>query len=646
MNDLVILHLSDLHIDSTGKSYSKLHRALLEDIKDQIAFVPDKRLVIVVTGDIINKGDENATSNAKMFFEKLKEVTEDKIKAIYIVPGNHDKKRTPSNSILVPAYRGLINDSSKNLFDATFKNTLWQFQKETYTESGYSHLIKYVYDDLFQMKDIGLIAQNTYGVHVLEISHRKYCFVLLNTAWSCVDDIDTRRLILGDFQLKEIVRQFHDMTNNSDNEPIAMTLVMGHHPIECFFGAEQDALFSHMISYTELCANAYLCGHTHDRNVINWSNNRHTIHTLMTGFGWPEKATDRVHDHYYSIYTFNLNLNSMDIYVRKTNDGSRFIPDLSIYTGPDSHDCDKLVRPILSEEAQGAIVLSSADNVPSKTVYASTDFLRYSKLFQDNMHDISLDTGVIIESYKYDLFENLLPYDDADSSKSAEIDYLLLEYMNDPDTISTMSVTQRNLIKKIMRQNADRICENFLGFVQRLCQKIHEGLVDNVREGQIVRFHFRYLANKFSSTYSTLCSSFSTNDISDEHANHPSDIQYCDLLEAAFKNESSGCLIYSINESVCNNKLKDKWANFITVIPKFKKNIYSIRTKKVTKEYPLLTFGVTINDPEHEALLQCMDFYGMDQYIGNFLERFLNVFMLEVDDFLNWLRADEMMEAE
>lgn len=130
MNDLIILHLSDLHIEGTGKSYSKLLKSLLDDIESQVALVPEKRLVLVVTGDIFNKGDAKALSNAKKFFSYLYDVLQTKIKALYVVPGNHDKKRTEINKILVPAYRKLINErkpvgnDSLDAFGDIFQNSL------------------------------------------------------------------------------------------------------------------------------------------------------------------------------------------------------------------------------------------------------------------------------------------------------------------------------------------------------------------------------------------------------------------------------------------------------------------------------------------------------------------------------------------
>lgn len=645
MNDLVILHLSDLHIDNGGHIYSRLHSALLNDIKTQMRLVPDNRLVIVVTGDIVNKGDPKAISNAKKFFHKLKEITEKKLRAIYIVPGNHDKKRTQSNAILVPAYRGLLNNSSESLFDEKFQKFLWPLQLETYEESGYNELIQYIYNELFQLPDIEKLAKNTFGVHVLEIEDKKFCFIMLNTAWSCYDDNDNRKLILGRFQLDELEVQMRDTVENYDTDPASMTFVMGHHPIECLYGTEQDALFSHMVSYTNMCANVYLCGHTHDRKVINWSNNRHAMYTLMTGFGWPEDPSDHVREHYYSMYVFNTDLNSMDIYVRRTNDGSGFIPDLSIYTGSEGAGFDKLVRPIRFEEAQGAIELSAANNVSSKTIYASSAFLKYSKYYQDKLREISLDAFDIIETYKNDFFENLTIDGVSSTLDSSEIDDLILTFMRTPEALSSFTGNQQEVLKQIMKRNSVLIYETFQGFIQWICQKFHRSLVEEINEGQIVRFHFRYLNDKNTYTYSTLCSSFSVYDENDENANQPTDIRFGDLLEAAFNSPHSGTLIYSVNKDKCKNKLNAKWHDFVTAIPRFSENVYSRRVNnQATKSFPLITFGVTINNSEHERLLHCMDFYDIDKYISSLLQRYTNVFMLNIDEFLTWLKNEDRQE--
>ena len=456
MFDLAILHLSDLHIGGEGKSISKPLNSLLADIKTQVQSIPDKKLVIAVTGDTINIGDYRALESAKTFFRKLKDIVGNRVCALYIVPGNHDKTRTPENEFLVTACRKLSDEQlskkeidKKDHFDQTFEKTVWPILYDTYRKSGYIDLINYIYSDLFNdMDSINKISERTYGVNILKVEDKKYCFVMLNTAWSCADDQDTRQLILGQFQLANVTKQFHNLT---DDTKIEITFVLGHHPIECFSGSEQDKLFAHMISYTEMNANIYMCGHTHDRNVINWSNSRHAIHTLMTGFGWPEKPSDRVHDHYYSLYLFDLRSNSVEIYVRRTNDGSSFIPDLSIYTGQirsGSEAGDKLVRPLRFEEGQGAILLSTANGLDSKTIYVSNNWFDHYKEFQCRLNEISFGIAESMDSYKSDLFQSFL-------SQQNDVDYdehtlslgkFFIDYLNNPDIYPALDVEKRATI--------------------------------------------------------------------------------------------------------------------------------------------------------------------------------------------------------
>lgn len=658
MFDLAILHLSDLHIGGEGKSISKPLNSLLLDIKTQVQSIPDKKLAIVVTGDTINIGDHRALENAKTFFRKLKDTLGNRICGLYIVPGNHDKTRTTENEFLIAACRKLSDEqlsqenvNKKEHFDQAFEKTVWPILYDTYKKSGYVDLIRYIYSDLFNdMNSISKIAENTYGVHILEVEDKKYCFVMLNTAWSCADDQDTRQLILGQFQLANIIKQFHNLT---DDTKIDITFVLGHHPIECFSGSEQDKLFAHMISYTEMNANIYMCGHTHDRNVINWSNSRHAIHTLMTGFGWPEKPSDRVHDHYYSLYLFDLSSNSVEIYVRRTNDGSSFIPDLSIYTGQirsGSEAGDKLVRPLRFEEGQGAILLSTANGLDSKTIYVSNNWFDHYKEFQCRLNEISFGIAESMDSYKSDLFQSFL-------SERNDVDYdedtlnlgkFFIDYLNNPDIYATLDAEKQKKISKLLSNNEEKIFDNFQAFFQKLCQEFHECLVDHIKPGQIVRFHFRYLSDRQSYNYSTLCSSFSDDEsCSDNHLSYePSDIKYGDLILEAFQSENTGCLIYTSNEEKCQKKLNKKWKDFITVVPKFDKNVYVKKVNQHTKKrMPFITFGVTINSFDHQWLLQCMDFCGIDKYLSLWIQRYCEVFKLDIDSFLNWLKKQDKMEA-
>ena len=91
MNDFTILHLSDLHMEQVRKK-NVLMENLLKDIADEMEYSND--ILIVVTGDIVNKANYAGKDEILFFFSKLKEILKDKVRNIYIVPGNHDKKRS------------------------------------------------------------------------------------------------------------------------------------------------------------------------------------------------------------------------------------------------------------------------------------------------------------------------------------------------------------------------------------------------------------------------------------------------------------------------------------------------------------------------------------------------------------------------
>ena len=55
MNDFTILHLSDLHMEQVRKK-NVLMENLLKDIADEMEYSND--ILIVVTGDIVNKANE------------------------------------------------------------------------------------------------------------------------------------------------------------------------------------------------------------------------------------------------------------------------------------------------------------------------------------------------------------------------------------------------------------------------------------------------------------------------------------------------------------------------------------------------------------------------------------------------------------
>ena len=83
MNDFTILHLSDLHFNKKGKQLPDLMVNLLSDIKEQLKYI--NNLIIVVTGDLVHRGNYEYKNSVLTFFEKLSDIVGSKAKDIYDV---------------------------------------------------------------------------------------------------------------------------------------------------------------------------------------------------------------------------------------------------------------------------------------------------------------------------------------------------------------------------------------------------------------------------------------------------------------------------------------------------------------------------------------------------------------------------------
>lgn len=634
MNDIVILHLSDLHIDSSSTNYSRLLRGLLIDIKKEIVLVPDNSLIVTITGDIIHKGDKKAVTAAIKFFKDLYKIIKDKVVTIYFVPGNHDKYRTEENKFLIPAYRTMGSCEGEKFNDKFFES-FWKYQEETYSDqngSGYLELTKKVYE-IFGVSNIEKHSyiKDTFGVDVVEVLGKKYCFVMLNTAWSCIDENDTRQLILGKFQIDEIKRQYHNLVDNLSDNVIELTLVLGHHPIGTLFGKEEDNIFSEMISFEELNANAYLCGHTHDRAIINWVNNRHSINTFMTGIGWPENNSGyHIGSHTYSMYVFNLDANSIDIYVRSTDDGGVFNPDFRIYTNSAHKNNKKMIFPIRAEKAQTYISLDSGPGRSAKAYYISDEFMEYIQEYVLRIGQFRQSIGMMIEGDKNELYEN--------SPTSEDEDDILYNYLFADIKMDKENDVADAKINKILSKSTDIRFNIFLGFLQRICQKLERILLyDKIEKEDIVRFHFRYLADRNSFLYLKLCVSFPEQINPQDH--EPSGINYGELIEAAYKTGKG--LIYSVNKSFCENELKDKWTNFLTVIPLFEGNDFTKKySESQSKKYPFITFGVTINSDKFNSMLYCMDYFCINKMLEEIFSTYIRIFRININKFCLWIQKE------
>lgn len=537
MRDLTILHLSDLHISWNGNKtqYPVLHQNMVSDIKKQSEYF-ENNVIVVVTGDIVQKGEytEQTIGAVISFFQDLRlailgesrdsgENEEDSIKSqkfvdIFIVPGNHDKKRTNLQENIADLIAGKSTPLPGIYDDLLHENCL--------SFSDYSQLVAQIYN-VFDVKDrhINTIA-HTYGANMVEIDYGRegklrYLFISLNTALNCVGDSDQRNLRLGQKQIDKIQQEINNMPI-----PYAdLTFVLAHHPPQWLVGSEEDSLQNRMLSPAYWKSSLYLCGHVHQRDAISWHNTHHSLTTLMTGFGWPDSGNVHSDIHLYSVYVINLDFNSVDIYVRSTNDGGVFVPDFRFYGERVGDSRSKISYPLERTKTHPYIELSRADDRSSRTVYLNDEFVklyqyfgRYLCLFQN-----TVTTFIWMFHRMYNSGELSQPSD------------------------TPLQITD---VEKSEERAQKLLYESFTGFLQAICYQLIDCLpniipnTDNAVKNASIRCHARYYRED-GDKYCQICSSYGSSEENPseiqrapESFRSPKDVNWDSLIKKAFEKEA------------------------------------------------------------------------------------------------------------
>ena len=194
MNSTVsILHLSDLHIVADeNNNYSNDLSLLINDIVEQINSRHIGNIIVVVTGDIIDKGEYKYIDASISFFTNLhdkikKECPNAKIIDIQIVPGNHDRFRDRCRVLLSTAHRTI------EVNDAQDWEPFLKFSK------SFLNMVNDIYCIFNKTEKIA----NTFGVESCKVDSRIFCFIRFDSSWCACTDNDERNIRIGEYQLKK-----------------------------------------------------------------------------------------------------------------------------------------------------------------------------------------------------------------------------------------------------------------------------------------------------------------------------------------------------------------------------------------------------------------------------------------------------------
>lgn len=351
MSKINVLHLSDLHISSSeDPSSARLRESLIDDIK-KITSTKEMDLdIIVVTGDIVDRGgDDSSYTIAKEFLNKLCKECGINIENTVIVPGNHDIPRRD-------AIKHLLNNTTIDSFNDEKKYI--EYWEGIYPR--FKRFNKFVEEITgrwdFKEEDLGG------GVVLLKTSIGLVKVFLINSSWSTTGETDYGNLMINRWQLERL------KTNTLAKEEAKLSLGLMHHPFDWFTSFEKDIIVDYLTDKRCIPVDVILHGHIHDGKMEYFGNIDRGIFSLVTGIGYPEKdssALGRLKNGScrYSIYNFDVEKNILSAWLRVSRSNGDFVADTMLYksAGENGFIQKHYKSPLLLDEA--SIALTRPNNV-------------------------------------------------------------------------------------------------------------------------------------------------------------------------------------------------------------------------------------------------------------------------------------------
>ena len=633
-DNFYILHLSDLHIHKSVNRkpyYQNALKKLLDDIQSQTKTI--ENLIIVVSGDIVDKGDyENSAEAAKCFFENLHSNLQTKVKDIIIVPGNHDKKRDPIDTLISKAHSNTGIDKKGQDSQAE-----WDFHLKAY--DGFLELINKIYSIFGKEKTV----QNTFGVEISTVGNTNICFVKMDTSWCSCSDSKCKDLRIGKYQLEELNEEHKEKRALIENENslIDLTIAVSHYPFDWINPQDSEICNQYFLSEDFLNVDVVMCGHVHSFSAMNHFNHQHSLLTLVTGIGWnKEKPDEDKNAHRYSLYALNLSYNSCDIITRATKTTGEYDYDYSLYIGKQEFEDKKLRFPLKIKENNAFIRINTQDIALPNSLFLNNEIVSLIPIVAEGLASFSDGIARVYINYKDNCFssfsEKFLPTvvnnddltDENKALRSKVYDYLYNDGDLDPDS-------------KNKYLNYENSFDDFLAFLNEICEYAVDELKEYFDPDINIRAHFRWHSHEEKNEknvrdeYSMLCQ---YSNIDSELQKGIKTIPWGSLIKPAF--ETLEPIVYSANKAY--NSVSTDWNDFITLIPQFLNYKHDIRVRKgVNEERPIITFGFSIkgNVSNKDILfLYLLAYLRMDNMIARMIDGYIRLFNIDTRTFLNQIQ--------
>ncbi len=593
MRGFCVLHLSDLHMDSCCDDYSSIYSELIKDIKKMKENNNLNKFILVISGDIFNKG--NIKKQSKLVVEFLNEVCiviGINRKDIIIVPGNHDIVRDEYIKSIIDN----IENKTIKFSDTNFLKNKWMFFNTEFEDYNKFYM------DYTENKMKDNSEYESFGLSIKEVGECKIGIIKLNSCWFCRGDNDYQKLRIGKWQLDYILNKLKEV-RKKDIE-FDLTVAVMHHPLTWLTDAEQKMAMKYFSDENLLGVNVIMCGHVHKSEVFNWFDLDSSILTLISGIGWDASDDSKeLKQCRYALYKFDTSNHLVEVWLKKTNSKGKFISDTEVYNNIDTkgHFVASLKTSMFNSDSY----------LPISTVGGDYFRLYPNKLIIEDIKKISLELCYVktkMNNYLNYGFNSLFSEIKINKyfTRSTE-ERKKLEELDKPNLLN-------ELIKARNKSFIEKWWENIIAYIFELCLNIHKNVFGKKLESgeKSVRVHARVFdpKDKKFKKLVAICGSGA-------YADDMTDISWNDsMIYHAFNKKTS--LVKSINTECHQNGNNDLvWVDYITI-----PTLENDKDEELKEIVPYISLGISISDKKFTNTLYLLNYLSIEKWIEEFFSEY------------------------
>lgn len=234
MNDLVVLHMSDLHCRDHERAEFRLRRdALFRDLRGMHV----KPNLLLVSGDVAFSGQPQEYRIAlEDFFGPVMEELRLTPECVFVSPGNHDIARNMIDEFVRDGILAKLTDTET--VQPLLGHETWVLPQQ----GPYLDFLERLH---------GERRTTPYHCRRLVVDRARIGIAVLDSAWLCLDDNTERRVFLTRRQVQETSESLEDCD---------LRIAMFHHPLSWFHPSEQDIVQQDLRSHFDIL----LVGHKHE----------------------------------------------------------------------------------------------------------------------------------------------------------------------------------------------------------------------------------------------------------------------------------------------------------------------------------------------------------------------------------------------